>query len=214
MRPNFTEWILCLVLSFMITSPCSSLIRIDPATNPQQKTELLSDLHRATGLWLDIKENFLRELAPRIDLLTFGDSPNYSATAKCFLLGALRNETVYRVSAGQSKLGNAASRIDLNFNQLKGVTYRDVPREAFGAGMILLHELAHIHRGLTDPNPLQKKENPDVKGATVEFINIIQRELGLPERLHYFAKKLPGRDDVFCIYFGKLQRVELDSSLF
>jgi hypothetical protein len=48
----------------------------------------------------------------------------------------------------------------------------------------------------------------------VEFINRIQKELGLPERLHYFPKKLPGRSDVFCIYFGNTQRVEIDAKLF
>ena len=68
--------------------------------------------------------------------------------------------------------------------------------------------------GLVDPGFEQAKLDPDVKGATVEFINRIQKELGLPERLHYFPKKLPGRDDVLCIYFGNTQRVEIDAKLF
>jgi hypothetical protein len=53
-----------------------------------------------------------------------------------------------------------------------------------------------------------------VQGQTVEFINQIQRELGLPERLHYFPKKLTGHDNVYCIYFGNAERVEMKAELF
>src|SRR6185503_7627787 len=120
----------------------------------------------------------------------------WSPTARYLLFGALNSDTVYRVkSTRDTAIGKVRGSIDLNFTDLNHVTFRNVPREAFGPGMIFLHELAHSHRGLVDPGFDQAKLDPDVKGATVEFINRIQKELGLPERLHYFPKKLPGRDD-------------------
>ncbi len=201
----------------LMTTNSNSLVMMDVATNPEHKKELLQDLQRATGLWLDVRKDFIRELPFMMPWIPFAffSSPDFSPTARYLLLGALQSETVYRVRTGaDTRLGSSGSRIDLNFEQLKSVTYRDVPRQAFGAGIIFLHELAHSHAGLIDPNLSQGKENPDIKGPTVEFINRIQRELGLPPRLHYFPKKIAGKRDLFCIYFGNVERVELDAKIF
>ena len=206
-----------LLICLLITSTSNSLVMIETAANPQHKKELLSDLQSATGLWLDLKKDFVRETTVPFDLIPFSllSNKKWSLTARFLLLGALRSNSVYRVRTQRDrKLGSSGAGIDLNLNDLKSVTYRNVPREAFGAGLIFLHELAHSHRGLVDPDLLEGRSNPNVKGPTVEYINKIQRELELPERLHYFPKKLRGRNDVLCIYFGTVERVELDSKLF
>lgn len=205
------------LICLLITSTSNSLVMMETSANPQHKKELLEDLQRTTGLWLDLKKDFVRETTIPFDLIPYSllGNKKWSLTARFLLLGALRSNSVYRVRTQRDrKLGSSGAGIDLNFSDLKSVTYRNVPREAFGAGLIFLHELAHSHRGLVDPRLMEGRSNPDVKGPTVEYINKIQRELGLPERLHYFPKKLRGRNDVLCIYFGNVERVELDPKLF
>ncbi|MCI0605120.1 hypothetical protein L0156_19215 [bacterium] len=208
---------LYLLICLLITSTSNSLVMMETTAKPEHKKELLQDLQSATGLWLDVRKNFVRENTVPFNLIPFSllNTKRWSLTARFLLLGALRSNSVYRVRTFRDrKLGSAGSGIDLNINDLKRVTYRSVPREAFGAGLIFLHELAHSHRGLVDPDLLEGRSNPEVKGPTVEYINKIQRELGLPERLHYFPKKIAGRNDVLCIYFGTVERVELDPKLF
>jgi len=211
--------ILCLFLFLCVAPKSNSLVMIQPADKLEYANGLIQDLQKTTGLNLQLKDNFLRlEQSPLVGFAKILDFVNGSGspTARYLLLGALNTDTVYRVKSTRDVvLGRAGGSIDLNFADLNHhVTFRDVPREAFGPGLIFLHELAHRHRGLVDPSFDQAKSNPDVKGETVEFINRMQRELGLPERLHYFPKKLPGRDDVLCIYFGQTQRVEIDAKLF
>lgn len=217
MKHKKSKLISFLLSCLLITSTSNSLVMIETSAKPEHKKELLQDLQNATGLWLDLKKDFVRETIVPFELIPFSllSNKKWSLTARFLLLGALRSNSVYRVrTQSDRKLGSSGAGIDLNFNDLKSVTYRQVPREAFGAGLIFLHELAHSHRGLVDPDVLEHKTNPEVKGPTVEYINKIQRELELPERLHYFPKKIPGRSDVLCIYFGTVERVELDSKLF
>ena len=202
---------------FLITSNSNSLVMIDSTMNPIHKQEIVKDLQNATGLWLDVRKDFIRELPTSIGWMSFtlSTTRRMSPTARYLLEGALNSESVYRIRAnGSATLARSGSGIDLNFDQLGTITYRNVPREAFGAGIILLHELAHIHRGLLDPELAQGKANPDIQGPTVEFINRIQSELGLPERLHYFPKKIAGKSNILCIYFGDVERVEIDARLF
>jgi hypothetical protein len=214
----FRKRILWLLLFVLIAPRSNSLVMMDASSKLEDQDALLQDLRKTTGLPLELQGEFIRvQSAP---LFGFGSFINLSETkcsptARYLLFGALNSETVYRVkSTRETAIGKARGSIDLNFTDLNHVTFRNVPREAFGPGLIFLHELAHTHKGLVDPNFEEAKVDPDVKGATVEFINRIQKELGLPERLHYFPKKLPGRSDVFCIYFGNTQRVEIDAKLF
>ena len=200
---------------FLLASNSSSLVLLDGDMDDNHKKKLVNDLERATGLWLEIRKDFIREMPNSFrGMPLFSNGQKTSLTGRFLLQGALQTDTVYRVRTAQNaRLGRSGSGIDLNFSQLKRVRLRGVPPQAFGAGIILLHELAHIHRGLLDPNLAESKSNPDVKGQTVEFINVIQRELGLPERLHYFPKKLTGRDDIYCIYFGEVERVEISAKI-
>ncbi len=55
--------------------------------------------------------------------------------------------------------------------------------EAFDIGFVILHELAHAALGLRDA--LVNGQEP---GECEEYINLIRRELGVPERLSYVAK--------------------------
>ncbi|HQR34989.1 MAG TPA: hypothetical protein PLK30_19795 [Blastocatellia bacterium] len=55
--------------------------------------------------------------------------------------------------------------------------------EAFDIGFVVLHELAHAALGLRDA--LVNGQEP---GECEEYINLIRRELGVPERLSYVAK--------------------------
>jgi len=210
--------IFCLLLFLLVAPRSNSLVMMDASSKLEHKDALLHDLRKVTGLPLELEGEFIRvQESPVLGLALFSNQTNagWSPTARYLLSGALNSDTVYRIRNSRSTvIGRAGGSIDLNFTDLNQVTYRNVPREAFGAGIIFLHELAHSHRGLIDPNFDQARTDPDVKGATVEYINRIQKELGLPERLHYFPKKLPGRTDVLCIYFGNTQRVEINAKLF
>jgi hypothetical protein len=211
------RWTFLFLFTLMLASSSSSLVIIEDGAVPEHKEELIRDLQKTSGLWLNIQKGVIRELPFAIPSFPFVPPGGHkaSATARHLLLSALQSDVIYRVrSTADARLASVSSSIDLNFDQLRVVTYRDVPREAFGAGIVFLHELAHTHRGLVDPDPEQKKINPDVKGPTVEFINRIQRELGLPERLHYFPKKIAGKNNIFCIYFGEVDRVEIDAKVF
>lgn len=55
--------------------------------------------------------------------------------------------------------------------------------EAFDIGFVVMHELAHAALGLRDA--LVNNQEP---GECEEYINLIRRDLGVPERLSYVAK--------------------------
>jgi hypothetical protein len=98
----------------------------------------------------------------------------------------------------------------------KYLRFRGVPPEVFNTSMIFFHELVHRHLALPDPNLTEILKDRNVKGKTVEFMNRIERELNLPERLHYFPRKnpVPGSSG-FCIFFGSDgKRIEIDSEMF
>ncbi len=187
--------------------------------------DLVEDLEAITALQLYIERGFLRaefqEIAPvtKEPITAIQSGRKYSQTARNLLVSALKSENVYRVrGAKEADFGRVDRRgsIELDFVDLQNITFRDVPHQTFNPGMIFLHELVHLHLGLLDPTPEEIKNNPLARGDTVEYVNRIERELGLPERLHYFPKKsLNKRSNVLCIYFGKgSDRIELDTDLF
>lgn len=192
---------------------------------------LVEDLERITGLSLYIENGYLRVAQPGSFVVSANgitdvlqpairmQGKKWSSTAKGLLLSAIDSQSVYRVRGSRAPdLGRVYRNgsIELDFMDLRNVTFRDVPHETFNAGMVFLHELVHSHLGLLDPTLDELKMNPDARGATVEYVNRIERELGLPERLHYFPKKsLDPHNRSVCIYFGKgSDRIELDANLF
>jgi hypothetical protein len=208
--------------------------RVDlPATERGSETylrDLIENLETITGLHLYIEKGYLR-VKPLDSMFSWNPlfvmihdtflptDQKWSTTARSLLLSAIKSDNVYRVrGAREADFGRVyrGGSIELDFTDLKDITFRDVPRETFNAGMIFLHELVHRHLGLLDPSPDEVKDNPDVRGDTVEYVNKIEGELGLPERLHYFPKRsLDKRNSAFCIYFGRgSDRIELDEDLF
>ena len=57
--------------------------------------------------------------------------------------------------------------------------------EAFDVGFVVMHELAHAALGLRDA--LVNNQEP---GECEEYINLIRRDLGVPERMSYVAKTI------------------------
>ena len=192
----------------------------------------MEDLERITGLSLYIEKGYLRVVQPRSFVVSANGITDVLQPAifyeqeqemvihcKRHVVSAIESQNVYRVRGSRAPdLGRVYRNgsIELDFMDLQNVTFRDVPHETFNAGMVFLHELVHSHLGLLDPTLDELKVNPDARGATVEYVNRIERELGLPERLHYFPKKsLDPRNRSVCIYFGKgSDRIELDANLF
>ena len=200
---------------------------------PQQPSKhmpaLVESLERITGLDLEIHDRYLRvrESEP-LPLLYAGSGMrevvpsgyadrHYSPTARKLLLGAIRSANVYKVEENSgAALGRVDSNqvIELDFGDLNRIVYRDLPRETFDAGMIFLHELVHRHLRLKDPGREEILKDSAIKGPTVEYLNRIERELGLPERRHYAPIKIRyARDEpMWGIYFGnETDRVEFDA---
>ncbi|HSE42404.1 MAG TPA: hypothetical protein VLH08_16685, partial [Acidobacteriota bacterium] len=139
-----------------------------------------------------------------------------SSTAKDMLLSAMRDTSVYKVRENRgAALGRVSLNdyIELDFTDLRQIVYRDLPREAFDIGMIFLHELAHRHLKLKDPSKEEIKNYSLVKGDTVSLINMIERELKLPQRRHYAPvqiRRMTG-EIKWGIYYGNgTDRVELN----
>jgi hypothetical protein len=190
-------------------------------------TDLIQSLERITCLSLEIDDNYLKVYEPpkslyasiaaiyRLDDAVPADR-RCSATAKELLLSALREMSVYRVRENQSaSLARVTSThfIELDFKDVAQIIYRDIPKESFDIGMIFLHELAHRHLRLTDPDEASIKKNSLIKGDTVAFINRIERELNLPQRRHYAPVKIrrANNEIKWGIYYGSgTNRVELD----
>lgn len=115
-----------------------------------------------------------------------------SAIARDDLTTAIESEkTYYGISRNGSDavdLGRKYSAyIELDFNDIDGIDTRENPASTFNAGMIFLHELKH-HQGLRDPSRFILARVPHSKGDTVEHMNRIRKELGLPVREQYMTK--------------------------
>lgn len=191
---------------------------------------LVQDLERITGLNLAVENHYLTIREPkRLPLLYAATGmrevlePRYSdhawsPTARQLLESAIRSASVYRVREDSSAtLGRVDSvqTIELNFGDFDRIIYRDLPRESFDAGMIFFHELVHRHLRLKDPTPDEIRKHPRVKGETVEYVNRIERELGLPERRQYAPIRIRTvhNRQMWGIYFGnQTDRIEFDTN--
>ncbi|HSE42314.1 MAG TPA: hypothetical protein VLH08_16230 [Acidobacteriota bacterium] len=196
-----------------------AFIRID-MLNEDDQTEadisrLMSDLQRITGLMLHVEKGYVR-VQP--DSLKDQNTPS-SETARVLFLDALRSTNVYKIRIDRgANLGRVlkGDLIELDFLDQKYLRFRGVPPEVFNTSMIFFHELVHRHLALPDPTIDEIRLNRNARGKTVEYMNRIERELHLPERLHYFPRKnpVPGSNG-FCIYFGtEGKRIEIDAEIF
>jgi hypothetical protein len=166
--------------------------------NAKQQTAVLKGLREKTGLVeLDFDEDgFLRAGDPT--RLSGG-----SATARALLLAALDSEQAFDLESHDRSSIVAFARIGAPISyqsRLTGASIDVIPVEfdfadfdrlrgdrqaiaAFDLGIVMLHELAHGVLRLHDA-----QTETDVLGECEAHINQIRRELGLPERQHYFAR--------------------------
>jgi hypothetical protein len=73
--------------------------------------------------------------------------------------------------------------LELDFTDFDKLRGDKQVKKSFDYGIVILHELAHGALRLSDART--RDEGP---GDCENYINIIRRDLGLPERQHYFAR--------------------------
>lgn len=193
--------------------------------------ELLTSLSRVLGVKMEVSGGILRPRPlqvfwrwnPFTLLIPDGlprDEANHSPTARRLLFDAMNSPMLYKLRESRrvhlGKVDRKNLLIQLNFKEFSEIVYQGIPREVFDCGMIFLHELIHLHAGLTDPSAKEALHNPYAKGKTVEYMNRIERELGYPERLHYYPKETSLHSfRRYSIFFGNRGgRIDLDPDKF
>jgi RHS repeat-associated protein len=139
--------------------------------------KLLEDLHEFTGNTYGIDDN------KNLVLLEIGEGS--SGTATDFLNQMIGATEVYSVNSfngtnilfGGTPTGSREIRLD--FSDFAHLDYGKVNPATFNTATTLVHELAHAALGLKDP-PVDRRS--DEIGPTVEFVNQIRTERGLPTR--------------------------------
>ncbi len=105
--------------------------------------------------------------------------------------------TYYGISHNDSDVVNMGRRrgthIDLDFSDIAKIDTGKNPSATFNAGMIFLHELKHA-QGLKDPSSFILGKFPEKRGDTVDHMNRIRKELGLPVREQYMTKSDEARN--------------------
>ena len=201
--------------------------------NQKSFNELLVRLSRVLGIQMEVSGGILRPQPVRVLLLprwnplallipdvSPRDQGKHSPTASHLLLDAMNSPMLYKLRASRrvhlGKVDRKNLLIQLNFRELSEIVYQGIPHEVFDCGMIFLHELIHLHVGLTDPSAKEALRNPYAKGKTVEYMNRIEQELGYPERLHYYPKETSMHSlRRYSIFFGNRGgRVDLDPDKF
>lgn len=166
--------------------------------NSKQQSLVLKSLREKTGLadLLFDKDGFLHAADP---LRYIGGS----AAARDLLLAALASDQAFDLEAHPraphvafARLGPATSYqsrltgaqidvapVELDFDDFSHLRGDKHAIAAFDIALVILHELAHGVLGLRDV-----RGESDPLGECEAYINIIRRELNLPERQHYFAR--------------------------
>lgn len=214
-----------------------ALIQLEPSEEREEQgdfnTELITSLCRVLGLKIEVSSGVLRSkpplsivLIPRWNPLALlipevsSRDEKYSQTARHLWFDAINSPMLYKLRASRKvhlgKVDRKNLLIRLNFKELSELVYQGIPREVFDSGMIFLHELIHLHVGLTDPSAKEALHNPYAKGKTVEYMNRIERELGYPERLHYYPKETSLHSlRRYSIFFGNRGgRIDIDPDKF
>jgi len=208
-----------LLVSFLSSQTVSARILM-PENAGNYNQQLISSLFRIQGIRLEIRNGYLTSPAFMTELssswnplsltipVSYNGTVRYSSAARRLLFEAIESPNTYKVKAtGAVPLGKAGRQfrlMELNFSDISGIVYRGIPRAAFDSGMIFLHELVHLYLGLSDPTIEQAKQDPYVKGKTVEFMNKIENQLGVPERRHYYPIPISRNTRPrYSIFFGK-----------
>ncbi len=156
----------------------------------EQKTELVEQLREKTGLDLSLTDDGL--LVSGGALTGADGSSQGSALAADFVSDAINSSTVFsalpRNSSTATFMGRAIGNlIFLDYDDIARIKHGNNSPATFDAGMIFLHELAHVFLGLKDPPKSMTIRHPSVKGATVIKMNKIRKQLGLEMRGQYTA---------------------------
>jgi hypothetical protein len=166
--------------------------------NSKQQSLVLKSLREKTGLLdLSFDENGFLHAA---DPLHYTGG---SAAARDLLLAALASDQAFDLEAHPrarhvafARLGPATSYqsrltgaqinvapVELDFDDFAQLRGDKRAIAAFDIALVILHELAHGVLGLRDV-----RSESDPLGECEAYINIIRRELNLPERQHYSAR--------------------------
>ncbi|MBS1790536.1 MAG: hypothetical protein JST85_22640 [Acidobacteria bacterium] len=165
---------------------------------PKQLSALLESLRQKVGFQeMQFDENGFLQLGDRSKIL------GGSALARDLLVAAVdrakaidledheysRKVAFARIATPTEYTSRATgARIDvfpieIDFSDFAHLRGKREVLEAFDVGFVVLHELAHAALGLRDA--LVNGREP---GECEEYINLIRRDLGVPERLSYVAK--------------------------
>jgi len=213
------------------------IVQVVPAEDSGKQenfnSDLLASLSRVLGIRMEVSGGILRPQSPRVLLfprwnplallipdVSPRDDGKHSSTASHLLFDAMNSPMLYKLQSSRrvhlGKVDRKNLLIQLNFRELSEIVYQGIPHEVFDCGMIFLHELIHLHVGLTDPPAQEALHNPYAKGKTVEYMNRIERELGYPERLHYYPRETNLHSlSRYSIFFGNRGgRIDLDPDKF
>lgn len=118
--------------------------------------------------------------------------PRGSAIARQDLEDAARSSVTYYALGRSndptfSSGGSRRNYVLLDFADIAQIDTGDNPSETFNSSIIFLHELKHVH-GLKDPHRSLRDRMVRITGETVDHINRIRRQLGLPLRRSYFPQ--------------------------
>lgn len=164
--------------------PSGALVSLAGLTS-QERNDLLLSLNAVTGNEYGVNNNG--------DLTVINYGQNASATATQFLDDAISSTNAYTVNARNNNrsvnlMNVIGNDINVDFADFKNMKMSGLNAEAMGLGSNLLHELGHAHGGLLDPPAAGTPGVPasldakHITGPTVDFVNQIHRERGLPLR--------------------------------
>lgn len=170
--------------------PTGAVVNLASMSDEERKA-LMAQMSAATGLMLgyDADNGTLQILG---QITNEAGEATGSATARGDLTAAVEAEkTYYGIARNDSDTVNMGKRVGvhlyLDFSDIGRIDAGKNAAATFNAGMIFMHELKHA-QGLKDPARGMIDRVPGVRGATVDHMNRIRRELGLPLRGQYATK--------------------------
>lgn len=157
----------------------------------KDRKQLLDQLSAITGLALGYdSENGNLQILGQVKSAS-GEAVG-SATARSDIEAAVgAQKTYYGIGRNDSASVNMGKEVGvhiyLDFSDIARIDTGKNPSGTFNGGIIFIHELKHA-QGLKDPSSFILRKFPDKRGDTVDHMNRIRKELGLPAREQYTTK--------------------------
>lgn len=152
------------------------------------QAEFLKQLERKTGLNLDVKDGFLGAVG------TFTNNQGQqigSEAARTALEAFIGSEAVFNITGVNgdpnvwgAQQGPGELDVTIDMADVSAIQAGGNGRATMDSAIIALHELLHTV-GFVDPGVATLAADPTATGETVDFMNLVRRELGLPQRLQY-----------------------------